>query len=248
LAGTAHAQSVRTFYIDYASGSNANMGTQASPWKSHPYMHQTGCSDTGSAPAYIHQVGDHFIFKGGVTWPVTCFAMSVSEGGSSSVSDYYGVDKTWFTGSSFTRPLFDMQSQVPTGQHVIAVTSAFPGNATFDNIEIANQQVLGNSTTLDSAYYFGVVTGPLPGVLIENGYIHGWFSNTNVSAFSTNTFSYSAGAIYDGHNRITVDHMTVEDSAGFLFAGATKKLGGIGGACQNCGTVSNSTWHDTWAI
>ena len=44
------AQSGRTFYIDYASGSNSNPGTKASPWKSHPYM-QAGAGCTGSGTA-----------------------------------------------------------------------------------------------------------------------------------------------------------------------------------------------------
>ena len=47
LSVPAAAQSGRTFYIDYASGSNSNPGTQASPWKTHPYM-QTGAELHGN--------------------------------------------------------------------------------------------------------------------------------------------------------------------------------------------------------
>ena len=249
-AGMARAQSGRTFYIDFSSGSNSNVGSKASPWKSHPFM-QTGsaCSGTGSAPTYTHQAGDQFIFKGGVTWPVACFQMSIPAGGNSSATDYYGVDKTWFTGGSFARPLFDMGGSVPTGQHVITVTSAFPGYTTFDTIEIANQGLTLGTVNQDDAYNFTAVgTAPIPSVLIENGYIHDWVSNTNVAAFTVSqTIPYPSGAIDDGHDRITVDHMTIEDSAGFVFAGATKISGGFGGACGNCGTYSNSTTHDTFA-
>src|SRR6266849_6576900 len=89
----AAAQSGRTFYIDYAGGSNSNAGTKASPWKTHTYM-QTGsaCTGSGSAPGYSHQAGDQFIFKGGVTWPAACFVFGITHGGTSSVQDYYGVD------------------------------------------------------------------------------------------------------------------------------------------------------------
>ncbi len=250
-AGTARAQSGRTFYIDFSSGSNSNVGSKASPWKSHPFMQAgSGCTGTGSAPAYTHQAGDQFIFKGGVTGPVACFQMSLPAGGTASATDYYGVDKTWFAGASFTRPLFDMGQNVPTGRHVITVGSAFPGFTTWDNIEIANQQVplgLGNA---DDAYNFTAVgTASIPGVLIENGYIHDWISHTDVHAQASNfVWPYSAGSIDDGHDRITVDHMTVSGAGSWVFNGATKVTGGYSGACANCKVVSNSVWHDVGAF
>lgn len=247
----AAAQTGRTFYIDYDNGSNSNSGTsKASPWKTHPYMQTSAsCTGSGAAPSYTHLAGDQFIFKGGVTWPVACFQMSIPTGGTSAASDYYGVDQTWFTGASFARPLFDMGQAVPTGTHVIVATAAFPGYTTFDNLEIANQRLnLNTCSSCDDAYNFAAPAGSIPGVLIENGYIHDWVSNSNVAGFASNTpWPYSAGAIYDGHDRITVDHMTIEDSGGWVFNGATKVTGGYSGACQNCGTVSNSTFHDVGA-
>src|SRR5579862_904931 len=98
----AAAQSGRTFYIDYASGSNSNPGTKASPWKSHPYMQAgAGCTGGGTAPAYSHQAGDHFIFKGGVTWPAACFTLDIRAGGNSGAQDYYGVDQSWYSGGAW---------------------------------------------------------------------------------------------------------------------------------------------------
>lgn len=89
-----------TYYIDYAGGSNSNNGTaKATAWKSHPYMpNAVGCA--GTPPSYSHTAGDHFIFKGGVTWPNACFTMSPSAGGASGNPDYYGVDTTWGTGTA----------------------------------------------------------------------------------------------------------------------------------------------------
>ena len=122
------AQSGRTFYIDYSSGSNSNPGTKASPWN-HPYM---AC---GAAPSYSHIAGDHFIFKGGVTWPAACFEMSIPAGGTSSAQDYYGVDTTWYAGGSFARPLFDLNYTVPAGNHVIVAGSSFPGYVTLTTLK-----------------------------------------------------------------------------------------------------------------
>ncbi len=247
----AAAQTGRTFYIDYASGSNSNSGSSKStPWKTHPYM-QTGanCTESGSAPPYAHVAGDQFIFKGGVTWPVACFQMSIPAGGNSGASDYYGVDQTWYSGGSFARPLFDMGQNVPGGRHVITAASSFGGYATFDNLEIANQQVPLGAVNADDAYNFAAVTGSLPGVLIENGYIHDWISNTDVAAQSSSfPWPYSAGSIDDGHDRITVDHMTVSGAGSWIYNGSTKVTGGYSGGCVNCGTVSNSTWHDVGAF
>src|SRR5690348_10733218 len=227
----AAAQAGRTFYIDYAGGSNFNNGTSKStPWKTHPYMQSgSGCTESGSAPPYTHLAGDQFIFKGGVTWPAACFEMSIPAGGTSGASDYYGVDKTWFSGGSWARPLFDMGQAVPTGTHVIVATSSFAGYTTFDGFEIANQGLnLNTCSSCDDAYNFAAVgTASIPGVLIENGYIHDWISNSNVAGFASNTpWPYSGGAIYDGHDRITVDHMTIEDSGGWVFNGTTKVTGG----------------------
>jgi hypothetical protein len=60
--GKAHAT---TYYIDYSSGSDSANGTTTStPWKYSPGM-------PGFSGSYTHSAGDVFVFKGGVTWPIT---------------------------------------------------------------------------------------------------------------------------------------------------------------------------------
>src|ERR1700757_2309813 len=91
----------RTFYVDYAGGSNANNGTsKSSPWKSHPYMQ-------GWSGRYLHSAGDCFIFKGGVTWPAAALPLIPAAGGASGSPDYYGVDQSWYNGTVWTQPAFD---------------------------------------------------------------------------------------------------------------------------------------------
>src|SRR5258708_16478334 len=109
-------QSGRTFYIDYASGSNTNNGTSKStPWKTHPYMQtSSACTGTGSGPTYSHVAGDRFIFKGGVIWPAACFQLAIGTGGFSSASDFFGVDQTGVSATSLTRPLFAIAHHIPT--------------------------------------------------------------------------------------------------------------------------------------
>jgi len=165
---------IHTFYIDYSSGSNSNLGTEALPWKTHPYM-QTSTDCTGGTTGwngYVHQAGDKFIFKGGVTWPAACFMMDLQAGGTSSVQDYYGVDETWFSGSSWSRPVFDLQDTMTSDYRHSVILS--PSYVTFDNFEIKNQ--LGGPSdngdpSIDSAYN---AVYNSTGLIVENGYVHGY--------------------------------------------------------------------------
>src|ERR1700736_4531383 len=116
--GVATIASAATYYIDYSSGSDSNNGTSKNtPWKRHPYM-------AGRSGSYSHQAGDRFIFKGGVTWPHDCWGLNLhGNGGNASAYDYYGVDQTWFTGASWTRPKFDAQgTELPSGYDVMVHT------------------------------------------------------------------------------------------------------------------------------
>lgn len=260
LLFASHVQAQRTFYISSSSGSNSNNGTSTStPWKSVPYMNHSSACDGGAAPTYTHQNGDRFLFKGGDTWPAGCFEMTITLGGSASAQDYYGVclstdsdspcsGGTSWPSSAWTRPKFDLAQAIPTGNHVITVTSGFSGYTTFDNIEIANQGLSLGIYGADDAYNFAAVTASMPGVLIENGYIHDWISNTNVAGQPSNwAWMYSSGAIFDGSNRVVISQMTIEDSGGWVYNGATKVTGGFGGACENCQEVKNSTFYSDGA-
>lgn len=126
-----------TYYIDYAGGSDANGGTsKAAPWKRAPGM-------KGFARAYQHVAGDRFIFKGGVTWPVDCFQMRITAGGSSdSNRDYYGADSTWYAGGAFTRPVFDFQHTLVGPGWTAAAGVLIEGCnfITFENIDLARHR------------------------------------------------------------------------------------------------------------
>ncbi|MHC1763795.1 MAG: immunoglobulin domain-containing protein [Verrucomicrobiia bacterium] len=126
-----------TYYIDYAGGSDANNGTsKTAPWKRAPGM-------KGFARAYQNVPGDRFIFKGGVTWPVDCFQMKITAGGSSdSTRNYYGADPTWYAGGAFTRPLFDFQHTLVGPGWTAAAGVLIEGCSyiTFENIELARHR------------------------------------------------------------------------------------------------------------
>lgn len=252
----ARAQSGRTFYIDYTPGvgSNSNNGTSKSmPWKTHPYM-QSGasCTVSGSAPIYSPVAGDQFIFKGGVTWPPACFTMFINSGGTSSAQTYYGVDKTWFVGTAWTRPLWDMNHVVV--QNVVWANSGVTGYLTFDNIEIAHQGIPLVAGEDQAAFFlfFGHT-----GTILENMYIHDWTTTGRVHVSTSpsdpnQNISYDDGGIFSSNNtrgsNPSLINSIISDQNGWFFNSAgTQIFGGWGGACMECNTISGSTFHDVSA-
>jgi hypothetical protein len=229
----AAAQSGRTFYIDYVGGSNANPGTEASPWKTHPYM-QTGasCTGTGSAPSYSHQAGDQFIFKGGVTWPAACFQLSISNGGSSNaVRDYYGADIAWYTGGSFTRPVFDMANTTPTGNSFIKIRA---DNITFDNLELKRMKILsGVGECSDANFDMFQVSN----ITVQKSYIHDW----TITSDAANSTTHGTGSICQ--NRSPLGNIIALNDE--LSDAATTNPVPFGACFRNLSEVANSECHDT---
>jgi hypothetical protein len=165
FAGSA---SATTFYIDYASGSDANSGTS----KSAPWMHAPGmqgcsavCASTAPKPA------DSLILKGGVTWPNSSFQWDWSWSGSSGSPIYIGVDTTWFTGGSWARPILNAQGSTIGGNNDFINMSSGLSYVTIDNIEFtgmfwAGSQAYGNTVMIDISSSTNIT--------IENCYFHNW--------------------------------------------------------------------------
>lgn len=104
IAGTVIATATQinaaTYYIDYVGGSHGNAGTKSAPWKVVPGM-------PGFVGTYVHQAGDVFVFKGGVVWPVQAMPLTILNSGSPDNPDVYTTDRTWFSGGSWSQPVFD---------------------------------------------------------------------------------------------------------------------------------------------
>lgn len=95
------ASAAATHFVDWSTGNDANDGTsKTSPWKRAPGMN-------GFAGNYVHQPGDHFIFKGGVVWPASALPFEIIGSGSARNPDIYTSDESWFAGAEWTLPLID---------------------------------------------------------------------------------------------------------------------------------------------
>ena len=169
VASVAHSA---TYYIDYnASNDSANGTTKSTPWKRAPWM-------TGFSGSYSHAAGDHFIFKGGVTWPGSVFpsgtdGVDTLPSGTSGSRDYYGVDATWYNGGSWTRPIWDLGgSSIP--RHTLFWMNDVD-YVTFEGIEITNFYFNSSTDGFGTALFFLYEANAIWWI---NCYFHNWSHGT----------------------------------------------------------------------
>jgi hypothetical protein len=180
-------------YFIAATGSDANNGTS----ESAPWLHAPGMPNCTSKCALVAPAaGQGFIFRGGDTWhfgnssasPYTGGTWTWQWNGTTVNPIYIGVDQTWFTGGSWSRPIL-------TGDNPLTPNPGVPG----DSVTSCAHQIASSNTMwfaqvtshyiLDNFEMTGICNNT-PGqvnhqddyidnnasqnTLIENIYIHGW--------------------------------------------------------------------------
>lgn len=185
-----------TYYVDINKGSDTNPGTsEAEPWAHAPGM-QT-C--TGVCAATSIKPGDSIILRGGETWPNGSFQWSLP-GGSASSPVYIGVDKSWFAGSSWTRPVLNAGGAA-IGNHYDTMFSV-PSNVTFDNFEITGFYWSGAACSGAPYGDCGIFNaGQNSGQTFENLYVHGW---SHDGTDHTSTAGVSMIFMFGGNGQDTV--------------------------------------------
>ena len=185
---------LRTFYIA-SNGSDSNNGTS----KDTPWAHLPGMPTcAGVCAATTPRAGDNFILKGGDTWGATSLGINWQWSGSNSSRIYIGVDKTWFSGASWVRPIFDLQNTMGASRQYNNVIWISGNYVTFDNIEMTRFQQSGSGGTLVGAYGNNNE--------VENFYIHGWSRTSGSSGFNSfalnNNWSGGGGIGTNFHNNV----------------------------------------------
>jgi hypothetical protein len=163
--------SAATYYIDYAGGNDGNSGTsKTSAWQHAPGMKgcAANCASTTPVP------GDSIIFKGGVTWPASVFTWTIPSSGTAGNPIYYGVDKTYYTGSAWERPIFDDGG---TGNKMLAMGYFGLNYVTIDDFEWKNWSWTGNAGPTSGVIGLAASTY----VTVENNYFHGWSHGTSAA-------------------------------------------------------------------
>ena len=207
-------RSFATTYYIAATGADTNNGTA----KTTPWLHAPGMPNCASICAStVPAAGDSFIFRGGDTWhtangsatPYTGFGAGPSTASSSwnwswsgtssacnwpaatSSCIYIGVDQTWFTGSSWTRPSFDLDNPLSTS---LVASCAFDQSSTFNGLSIGSftgyPKYVANYVIVDNFNFFGHCHSQvtfLPSYIASSGifitilhcYFHGWTMTNN---------------------------------------------------------------------
>lgn len=203
-------------YFVAANGSDSNDGLSEA--SGHPWLHAPQMPNCSNNCATVQnqtngiQPGTGIIFRGGDTWhlgnssatPYTGGEWNFNTGqypmGTSANPIYIGVDQTWYTGSSWARPIFTLDNPVcgPSNVGGSCSTGTLPGGATqyyvsscayvlspnnmidvsglqyyiFDNLELTGlcQTATGQPST-DNYLRYGSLRNP---VTFQNLYIHGW--------------------------------------------------------------------------
>jgi hypothetical protein len=175
------AASATTYYIA-ANGSDSNSGTS----KTSPWLHAPGMpSCTGACAAASPKPGDQFIFRGGDTWhygtgsPLVGGTWNWTKSGSSGSPIYIGIDQTWYSGSSWARPILNGDNPLSTS-FVSSCSYAYNSDIvnlsasyiTFDNFEMKG--ICWNSTAANIAAMWDIPGGTNTNIIFSNNYCHGW--------------------------------------------------------------------------
>lgn len=160
----AHAAYGATYYVDCAGGNDSNNGTS----KTTSWLHAPGM--VGFSATYTHAAGDHFVFKGGTTCPVGFLPLTIGYSGSAGNYDVYGAtDKSWYTGGSWARVIFNGGGTGPVGYNMVE-----PNGKSYwqlDSIEFYNQ---GIPNTGVGRGFLGSLGTTSHDITVNNSYIHGW--------------------------------------------------------------------------
>lgn len=204
------------FYIS-AAGSDSNSGTsEASPWLHAPGM--PACS--GTCASTTPAGGEGFIFEGGSEWHqhtgavLTGGTWSWSYSGSSSSPIYFGIDPTWYSGSSFARPIFNQDNALSTS--TVSSCSYADDGVTFLSMGGSYQIVDGFEWTGNCMSGGGddSVINPRSGnhITIERNYVHGWSMTSGVGDDGGVKFGDQSNSTSNVSNRYLFDVVDGSDS------------------------------------
>jgi hypothetical protein len=233
---------VTSCYYVGVNGLDSNSGTS----EGAPFLHIpgtpkfTGSALLGPGIGVIIQ-GGYVAHFGATTSPATGGPLTINKGGSSGSPLYYGIDPTWYSGSSFSRPVF-------TGDN--ATSTSFPASCSYDNSSLGTFVTIGSSASyviLDGIESTGrcwssgtpnvvQTTNSSHYIYMERWYVHGWTTP------KTSTDSSYAWWDQSGNQDFDIVALNVVD-------GNDSSAGTLGSTnCQYAGYGTNSPCYSGGAI
>ena len=204
-----------TYYISSGIGSDTNTGTTKTlPWAHAPGMQ--GC--TGTCSSTTPKPGDNFLFRGGDTWRIAS-QWNWNWSGASGNNIVIGVDPSWYSGTSWTRPVFTGGGTYPGsgGGAFLAMASGTPSYLDIGYLEFTglNWSVSLNGN-VDS--YIGM-TGTSSGILMHDNYFHGWTHSAGIAENNNAEAVASYGGNGDNTNKFYRNVISGADTSKDSFMG-----------------------------
>ena len=240
-------------YFIAANGSDFNTGTaKTSPWQHSPGM--PTCSS--KCAAHVPSAGEGFIFRGGDSWNAPDFGIQWNWAGTVSNAIYIGVDKTWYQGNHWARPIWSCGG-APCAKG--GSSYYFQNNGSYTVVDSVEMTGLYLSTNVSPVRY---ISGCAQNQIYENIYMHGWSYDPSSPGYATGfagcgssgtTIRYT---VVDGSDSIVVP---TRDTAlpcvpgckgintGMLYAvraGISTAYGNVFRYVQSAITGCGDDWHD----
>jgi hypothetical protein len=187
--------SATTYYIA-ANGNDSNNGTS----ETAAWLHAPGMKTCSSICASANpQPGDQFIFRGGDTWTSSSFPWAWDWSGSSGNPITLGVDQTWFSGSSWTRPIFTGGGTFPGSSAAFFLNvSSGVTYLTVANLGFTGAYWSGSAAASGILGYIYLGLGSNPSnILIHDNYFHGWSHAPGVVEDNNTTAIFCNSTHYD---------------------------------------------------
>lgn len=248
----APAVSATTRYVDYVGGADTNTGTSTgSPWKRAPGMQ--GCAN--NCASFTPAADDTIVLKGGVTWPNVAFTWNWTWSGTSGHPITIGVDATWYTGGSWSRPIMDAQHAAITGGgHNEFFNADNTTDVVVDNLEWKGYYWTGSPSGSDRVF---MEWYQAQRCTVSHNYFHGWFHMGNsdgdvlLIVYGDTTSPYVAGChlsynVWDGSDSTNDETGLHGDSGAAMYAWSNADHNVITGLTNGLlgADTGGLTWND----
>jgi hypothetical protein len=238
-----------TYYISKSAGSDTNTAAQAQS-KSTPWAHLPGMpSCTSNCASYTPVAGDSFILKGGDTWVASDLDVWWQWAGSSSAGIYIGVDQTWYSGSSWTRPIWTCGGAACS--YTLNGNGFYTDYAGVQYVTVDNIEMTGLAWT--SSYtpnYFSIYGSHNT---FEHMYIHGWSHCSYASGCTEGPAAFASstccgGGLFNVFQNNVIDGTDTDQQSlsAFFGSGLHDIHGNMMKYVSNGLEGSADTIHDNW--
>ena len=219
-----------TNYYIAANGSDSNNGTS----KTTPWLHAPGMANCASACASANPAaGDQFFLRGGDTWTISA-AWTFSWSGTSVNQIYLGVDQTWYTGSSWARPIISGGGSFPGAAGTGAFLMLGIGSQSYVTVDNLEWTGLNWSTSITGLVGYIGLGGNSANILIKNNYFHGWTHGSGRENNSAEVVACGGGSsisnqfflnVVDGSDTTMDSFMGIEGACvGYVYENEFKEL------------------------